>query len=153
MTKGVAAAQADVPRLRALLDAIEAAAHSSGLEAALIAAIVSRETAGDPRQFLGDHGHGHGPMQLDSRWYPTQCAAYRAGVMTDAQIMAFCAALLFRAIKATGGLHAGIAAYNAGVGGVHKATAAGLDPDTATTGADYAKDVQERLEALRELGF
>jgi hypothetical protein len=50
-------------------------------------------------------------------------------------------------------LQAGIAAYNAGVGGVLKALKRGLDVDAGTTGKNYSADVLNRAGWFQAAGW
>ena len=49
-------------------------------------------------------------------------------------------------------VRAAVAAYNCGVGNVHKSIAEGKDPDYRTARGDYSRDVLRRMELLRAGG-
>lgn len=112
---------------------------------------------------LGDHGHGHGEMQIDDRSHKSFCASGQwrdlavslAYVHTNVIIPAF----NYLGENAWEKLHedyaemfwATIAAYNCGPEKVRKALEAGADPDSVTTGRDYSRDVQARAKIFKEV--
>lgn len=111
----------------------------------LLWALGSRET--NLTNIVGDNGHGVGIWQRDTRahddvpsvtWYlnhPRRQADDAGRLLID----------LHTQLE---DWHAATAAYNAGLTGVRRALAAGRDPDTATTGGDYAADVEDRRRRL-----
>lgn len=107
---------------------------------------------------LGDHGHGHGELQVDNRWHKAFCNSgrwrdLRASldyVLRNVIVPGF-NELVDRCDLDYGAvLWATVAAYNGGAGGVLKALEAGKDPDAATTGRDYSRDVRARARAFKE---
>jgi hypothetical protein len=123
-----------------------------------ILGIGSRESAWGTSRLLdiagpggrGDHGHGHGLMQIDDRWHATYI---ETGAWSDAasniaygvSVLLDCWRYLRRKeIRDPVLLRAAIAAYNAGPYRVYQALLRGDDPDRPTTGGDYSKDVLAR---------
>ncbi len=110
---------------------------------------------------LGDHGHGHGELQIDDRWHKDFCASgdwqdlgktldyiHRNIIIPDFNSLGDHFELegenyapLFKAT---------LAAYNCGAGGVKKAMNAGADLDSLTTGHNYGSDVLARAQAFKE---
>jgi soluble lytic murein transglycosylase-like protein len=118
---------------------IIASAAKYGVPAALVAAVIARESSGDPNALSLDGGHGKGLMQLDDRSQPFARGpnAFDPAANIDAGT-----AVLAADLKAfPGNPRAGIAAYNAGVTGVRRAIAEGQDPSSATYVAGYVDDV------------
>lgn len=111
----------------------------------LLWAVGSRET--NLRNVIGDGGHGIGIWQRDRRAWtlPGNVAWYLAHPRRQAEDAA---ALLLGLRGKLGAWPAAVAAYNAGEGAVRKALAAGVDPDSRTTGGDYAADVESRRVRL-----
>jgi len=142
-------ATTDLGRVTGLKASFTAAAATTGLPPALLAAIASRESRCgnvlDPSGF-GDGGEGFGIMQVDRRSHAlaglpnprsqahiTQAAGILRDALNDA-IAKFPTALPARQLQAA------VAAYNCGSHNV-------ASPDTAdavTTGHDYSNDVWER---------
>lgn len=159
--KRAAASAANIAKLKA---DIEAAATSWNFDPALIAAIVSRETAAlpvfcQPKGKLGDSGYGHGPMQIDKRSFPEWCANWAAGKLTVRDgIDMGCKVLtgkmkvirkLVPGLSPEALLRAAVSGYNCGEGNSVKALKKGVDTDSYTTGKDYAADVLVRAEWFR----
>lgn len=150
------------------LPLIETAAARSGTSPAIIAGIGSRESHWGLSPALdkpgpegrGDNGHGRGLMQIDDRyhefarsgrWYdPTANLQYAATVLIDARAYIH---NRFPFLSPEALLHATISAYNAGPGNVAKAITAGRDPDSATTGRDYGRDVLSRASWFEQHGL
>jgi hypothetical protein len=128
----------------------------------ILAGILSRESRFGlllDENGLGDHGHGHGELQIDDRWHKAFCDS---GLWQDlgASLDYALRSVIAPAFNDLGDhcdldygpmFWATIAAYNAGAGGVSKALAAGQDPDAATTGRNYSQDVRARARALKEV--
>ena len=169
------AVENDLPglgKIRALLTEI---AKSYGLDPAVAAAVVSRESgggrllgrSGNPAD-SGDRGHGRGLMQADDRFWKGLLNLDGKGPEEDAWRypafnLAFGCWLLaknlealrdkFPGLEENERLRAALAAYNCGLGRVMRALADGRDPDTATAGGDYGRDVLARAEWLRRNFF
>ena len=160
---------ADLPGLerhRALIGAIAA---SFGLEPAVAAGVVSRESGGGrllgrngcPPD-TGDRGHGRGLMQIDDRWHrgfiglgelwrtPAANLAYGCHLLAQ-----YREALRKRLPGLTEEelLRAALAAYNSGTESAERLLRAGGDPDAGTTGGNYGRDVLARAEWLRARGW
>lgn len=113
---------------------------------------------------LGDHGHGHGELQIDDRFHGAFLATGKWRDLGESLAYAYESVLkpFFNLLADNfelfhedyGELFWGtISAYNAGAGGVLKALEAGQTADYATTGHDYAQDVKARaLELMDALG-
>jgi len=159
----------DLPWLAENQALIAAVARSFGLEPAVVAGLVSRESgggrllgkAGCPPG-TGDGGHGRGLMQIDDRWHQA-FLAIRDFWRRPAANLAYGCFLLRQNLDALrrrlpgvsedGALRAALAAYNCGLGEALKLVRAGGDPDAATTGGNYGRDVLERAAWLRARGF
>jgi len=120
---------------------VSAVERAAALPPMLLWAVGSRET--NLRNVVGDGGHGVGIWQRDRRahvlpgsvdWYlghPRRQADDAAALLADLR-------------RDLGTWPRAIAAYNAGPAAVRAAMRAGVDPDTRTTGGDYAADVESR---------
>ncbi|XP_019627036.1 PREDICTED: lysozyme G-like isoform X1 [Branchiostoma belcheri] len=150
-----ALAQNDLNRLNQYKNQINAVSKATGMDAAIIAAIISRESrAGNALQNgYGDHGNGFGLMQIDRRYHNTQGAWDSTEHLTQA------VGILQGFIQGVSNCHpswnseevlkGGISAYNAGVGNVRSYDRM----DVGTTGNDYANDVIARAKYLKSKGF
>jgi LysM repeat protein len=122
-----------------------AAAHFS-VRASIILGVIEVETNG--HNVIGDGGHGHGLMQIDDRSFGDWLARNANGLDPASNIM-FGAGLLRQNIDFfNGNLRAGIAAFNAGPGGVQRALAETGDPDARTTGGNYSRRVLAHAAAF-----
>lgn len=159
---GTDAAAQDLKRVLKFKDAILTAAAASRVRPAAVAGILSRETRGLPAYFIGDHGHGHGPMQIDDRSFPAICQEYRAGKKTNEEMISFGAQVLRQKamflrqnprVPHTILEQAAIAAYNCGEGRVQRIILSGKNIDSATTGGNYSADILERAVFFADHGF
>jgi Transglycosylase SLT domain len=133
-------------------------------QAWILFGIGSRETAWGTSRFLdepgpggrGDGGHGRGLMQIDDRWHkPFIASGMWADAFANIEYATGLLASNFKYFRKRGLVDdaliaASIAAYNAGAGSVGRAVRKGDDPDSVTTGRDYAADVARRSEWYRE---
>jgi soluble lytic murein transglycosylase-like protein len=165
------ALEPDLPWLEKIRALIIEIAKSYGLDPAVAAAVVSRESgggrllgrSGNPAD-TGDHGHGRGLMQADDRFWKGLFNLDGKGGEEDAWKypafnIAFGCWLLMKNLEAlrkkfpdlneTERLRAALAAYNCGLGSVMRALADRRDPDAATAGGDYGRDVLARAQWLR----
>jgi len=126
---------------------VEAAAEKHKLDPALLFAVISRETNG--RNIEGDNGHGRGLMQIDDRWHKDWLSKNSEGMDPASNIMKGAEILRSNLNYFKGDMTKAVAAYNAGCGGVNKAVKAGKEPDSATTGGNYASDVLNRMETFK----
>lgn len=167
---GVEAAAVTESRISRWRSSIESAASSHSLPSSVVAAIISRETAGldqfcapPPTGKLGDNGNGHGPMQIDKRSFPEWCADWSAGKLSiDDGIKKGCEVLAGK-LRALGvllpempvdqRLRGAVAAYNTGEGNVKKLYHEGKDIDETTTSANYSSDVMERAKFFKTKGY
>jgi uncharacterized protein (TIGR02594 family) len=111
---------------------------------------------------LGDHGHGHGEMQIDDRSHKAFCASGRWQDLA-ASLEYVHENVIIPSFNYLGDYFelvgedyerlfwAAIAGYNAGPGNVRKALEAGADPDSVTTGRDYSRDVRAKAAAFKEV--
>lgn len=169
------AVENDLPWLGKLRELIIPIAKSYGLDPAVVAAVVSRESGGgrllgkrgNPAD-TGDHGHGRGLMQADDRFWKGLLNLDSKGGEEDAWRypafnIAFGCWLLAKNLDALRAefpgldegerLRAALAAYNCGLGRVMRALADKRDVDAATAGGDYGRDVLARAEWLRRNFF
>ena len=169
-TTGAASAALCAKRVSRWAATIKAEAKKVGVPSAIVAAIITRETAAldkfcnpPPLGQLGDAGYGHGPMQIDKRSFPAWCEAWSAGKLKlEEGIVQGCEVLrlkrrsidrLMPEMPLELRLRAAIAAYNCGEGNVRRAYRAKKDLDVYTTGKNYSKDVLERAEYYASHGF
>ncbi len=133
------------------------AEQAAGLPAGILLAVASRET--NVTDIVGDRGHGRGLFQIDDRSWKEWLAAQGAGGSGKTPPVAAAARLaasIIRDNRAFGRKNGvaepdlakfALSAYNAGAGGAIRGYREG-DSDLHTTGADYGKDVLERLAAI-----
>ncbi|XP_013418288.1 uncharacterized protein LOC106179286 isoform X2 [Lingula anatina] len=157
---GVAAsnklAQNDLNRLKQFKEKINQVSKETGMDAAIIAAIISRESRGGAAldsNHHGDNGNGFGLMQIDKRFHTTQ------GAWNSAEHIKQGVGILQGMINGVRDCHpswsdeqvlkGGISAYNAGVRNVRNYDRM----DVGTTGDDYANDVIARAQYLKQKGF
>nr|XP_039266071.1 uncharacterized protein LOC120341599 [Styela clava] len=132
------------------------AAKQYCVEAAVIAAIMSRETrAGKVLKSdgFGFDGHGFGLMQVDDRFHTLRGGAFSQEHINQGT------GILVTMIQRIKKKHpswnkqwvykGGISAYNAGEGNVRTYE----EMDVGTTGNDYANDVVARAQWLKQNGF
>ncbi|XP_068124300.1 lysozyme g-like [Hyperolius riggenbachi] len=149
-------AATDLERVRKYEGKIRSVSRDTGVDAAIIAAIMSRESrAGNAldRNGWGDHGNAFGLMQIDKRWHTPRGAwdseehiSQATGILTEK----------FREIetkfpswKASQHMKGAISAYNMGAGNVRNFDTI----DERTTGRDYSNDVVARAKFYRQQGF
>lgn len=145
-------------------------AQEFDLQPSVVAAIISRETAGltmfcepPPKGQLGDKGYGHGPMQIDKRSFPEWCTEWAAGKLTISDgIRMGCKVLrqklntvekLIPDLPKEKLLEAGVSSYNCGESNVRKAYKNEKPLDAYTTGKNYGTDTLERAAYFRDNGF
>ena len=128
---------------------INNAAVRHEIDPALIAAIISRESRG--KNIIGDYGHGRGLMQIDDRWHREFLDSNYDGLEPGANIDYGTKLLRANLDRFDGDVRAAIAAYNAGVGAVHRALGQGKDVDRVTTGGNYSSDILARTEIMKDL--
>ncbi|XP_051513566.1 lysozyme g-like [Myxocyprinus asiaticus] len=157
--KGVEAsrklAEHDLPQMGKYKGMITRVASAKKMDAAVIAAIISRETrAGAVQQDgWGDHGNAFGLMQVDKRYHTP------VGAWDSEQHVAQATDILIGFIKEIKAkfpqwsqeqcFKGGISAYNAGVGNVRSYERM----DDGTTGGDYANDVVARAQWFKYKGY
>lgn len=159
--------QLEVDRLLPWLPAFGAACAACHEDLAVLSAICLRESgAGWAPGYApqgkadgwGDHGQGFGLLQVDRRYHldfiasatradPEMQARMACRILHDAREW-------FRhstTVAPEDVERCTIAAYNAGAGSVHHWYITDGDPDRATTGGDYSRDVLSRVAGLRAL--
>uniref|UniRef100_UPI003AAE9AEF lysozyme g-like n=1 Tax=Centroberyx gerrardi TaxID=166262 RepID=UPI003AAE9AEF len=150
-------AASDLPYIDQHKDKIMSAADSHGVDPAIVAGIISRETRGGRGQGLhggwGDHGNAYGLMQVDKRWHKP-----RGGWDSEDHIS--------QGIGVFKGsysdierrhpdwskdqkLKGALSAYNMGAGSVDSYE----QVDARTTGRDYANDVAARSQYFKTHGY
>ncbi len=141
--------QANVPApYNQFTDAIMQAAQKYNVPPEVLFGILKQESGGKV-DITGYDGHGQGPWQIDDRYHADFLATSNNG-RDIAKTTDYAAKLLRANIDALGGdLQAGVAAYNAGVGGVQRAQRNGRSPDSATTGGNYSATVMANAEEFK----
>ena len=152
------AQQVSSARARGWAPIMRKAEKRHDLPAGLLLALASRET--DMEDVVGDKGHGRGLFQIDDRFHTDWLAAHgapgqgttpRVADAADFAASMLASNLAFAAqngIPASDQLRFACSAYNAGAGGALEGQQSG-DCDRKTTGADYGRDVLERLGAIK----
>lgn len=129
-------------------EAIMTASRKYNLPPEILFGIVKQESSGRV-DITGYDGHGQGPWQIDDRWHSPFLRANANGRDINSSTD-YAARLLRSNIDQLGGdVWAGVAAYNAGVGGVQSAQRAGRSPDSATTGGNYSATIRRNAEEFR----
>uniref|UniRef100_A0A673D0I2 Lysozyme g n=1 Tax=Sphaeramia orbicularis TaxID=375764 RepID=A0A673D0I2_9TELE len=152
-------AKTDLERVRRYKSIINSVAGRRGIDPALIAGIMSRESrAGNAldSQGWGDHGNGFGLMQVDvnprggghtarGAWNSEEHVDQATGILVD-----FIGKISrkFPNWSKEQKLKGGIAAYNMGDGNVHDYH----NVDARTTGRDYSNDVVARAQWYKKNG-
>ncbi|XP_048348650.1 lysozyme g-like [Sphaerodactylus townsendi] len=148
-------AEKDLRNMNKYKPKILAVSKKSGIEAAVIAGIISREThAGTAlRNGWGDRGNGFGLMQVDKRYHKlTGTWDSEAHITQGTQILCSMIngiAKKFPRWTKAQQLKGGVSAYNAGIRNVQ--TYEGMD--RGTTGDDYANDVTARAQFYKKHGY
>ncbi|XP_061839925.1 lysozyme g-like [Nerophis lumbriciformis] len=157
--RGVAAshnmAQTDLGRMNHYKSIITQVGNANGVDPAIIAGIISRESrAGNALDSngCGDHGNAFGLMQVDKRYHTpkgewnskthlSHATDILTGFIQDIRSK-------FPGGTASEQLKGGLAAYNQGPGAVHSLSAV----DANTTGRDYSNDVIARAQWYSKYG-
>ncbi|NXC44833.1 LYG protein, partial [Penelope pileata] len=148
-------AQGDLKNMEKYKEKIIRVANSKGIEPALVAAIISREShAGTTlKNGEGDHGNGFGLMQVDKRYHMVTGAwDSEEHIAQGTDIL--CQSITqiqkkFPAWSKEQQLKGGISAYNAGTD--HVRTYERMD--VGTTHDDYANDVVARAKFFQRNGY
>ncbi|KAG7458507.1 hypothetical protein MATL_G00220960 [Megalops atlanticus] len=157
--QGVAAshrmAQHDLPLMNKYKHVIERVGRSQGVDPAVIAGIISRESrAGAALQNgWGDYGNAFGLMQIDKRWHSpqgrwdseehvTQATGILTGFIDEMKSK-------FPSWTPEQCLKGGLAAYNMGPSSVTSYQ----QVDARTTGRDYSNDVVARAQFYKRQGY
>ena len=125
-----------------------------GISPHILMGIASRETS--MQNIIGDHGHGHGLMQIDDRSFPAWCRSGKWKVAIEGIRMgAFVLRSKYNYAHANGVptgavLKVAIASYNVGPYAVEDYRTH-LNPDMHTTGGNYSHDVLERAQVFKKL--
>ncbi|KAK5865374.1 hypothetical protein PBY51_019652 [Eleginops maclovinus] len=152
-------AQTDSGRMAKYKSKIQSVGGRSGIEPALIAAIISRESrAGNQlKNGWGDNGNAWGLMQVDvnpnggghsprGAWDSEEHLTQATKILTDFIDLI---GKKFPSWSSEQRLKGGIAAYNMGDGNVHSY----LEVDANTTGKDYSNDVVARAKWYKRNGY
>ncbi|XP_060091081.1 lysozyme g-like [Heteronotia binoei] len=148
-------AKKDLTNMNKYKAKILAVSRKTGIEAAVIAGIISREShAGTVlRNGWGDGGNGFGLMQVDKRYHRlTGTWDSEAHINQATQILCGMingVAKNFPRWTKAQQLKGGISAYNAGIRNVQTYDRM----DIGTTGNDYANDVTGRAQFYNENGY
>lgn len=159
----------DLPWLAEHRDLIAAVARSFGLDPAVVAGLVSRESGGG--RLLGkngcppgtaDGGHRRGLLLIDDRIHPGFFSLGNLWRRPAANLAYGC--FILRQLLTTlarrlpgrdedGVLRAALAAWNRGLAEVLRVVRAGGDPDAVTPNGDFSRDVLDRAAWLRLRGW
>ncbi|XP_073446633.1 lysozyme g-like [Dendrobates tinctorius] len=157
-------ARTDLGRMKKYKETIQLVSAETGIDGAIIAGIISRESrAGnilDSRKY-GDHGNAFGLMQIDIR-YHTPHGDWKSEnprdwnnkvhILQGTEILASMFTAIdkkFPGFTKEEKMKGALAAYNAGPGNVTNLH----DPDSRTTGKDYSNDVVARAKFFKSQGF
>ncbi|XP_053313455.1 lysozyme g-like [Spea bombifrons] len=148
-------AQTDLQRVNNLKAKIKSVANKKGMDAAVIAGIISRESRGGSvlKNGWGDGGNAWGVMQVDKRFHkPIGAWNSEEHISQGTDILIG----MFNSIKkkfpnwtTNQQLKGAIAAYNAGPGRVSSFSGV----DNFTTGKDYSNDVVARARFYWRSGY
>ncbi|KAM9469833.1 lysozyme g-like [Clarias gariepinus] len=148
-------AEHDLKRMEQYKNIIMDVGRLYGMDPAVIAAIISRESRAGAALVdgWGDHGNGYGLMQIDKRYHKLR------GAWNSKEHVAQGTEILIDSIRGIQRkfpnwpkehqFKGGISAYNAGVKNVR--TYEGMD--IGTTGNDYANDVVARAQWFKRHGY
>ncbi|XP_077199613.1 lysozyme g-like [Paroedura picta] len=148
-------AEKDLRNMNKYKTKIAAVSRRTGIEEAVIAGIISRESHAGAilKNGWGDHGNGFGLMQVDKRFHKVTGAWDSEAHITQAtQILCTMIndiAKKFPQWTKAQQLKGGISAYNAGIRNVQTYERM----DIGTTGNDYANDVTARAQFYKKHGY
>ena len=153
---------------------IQKAADFHGLEPAIIAAVMDRESLGGEalnpptRLGVGDNGHGRGLMQIDDRAHTAFCESIEVWGNAELNVMKGTEILAWGLKKTQGHLPGAVATYNTGwqrkdrsgvvIPWIRELYLSNPTPDILaldrfTTGHNYVDDVMRRYERLKTTQF
>ncbi|XP_062304456.1 lysozyme g-like [Osmerus eperlanus] len=137
-------------------DNIKSVGRQTGMDAAVIAGIISRESRGGTgldSNGWGDHGNAFGLMQIDKRWHSPQGGPFSEQHIRQAtDILKGCYGEIknkFPSWNEDQCLKGALAAYNMGASRVHSYESV----DANTTGGDYSNDVVARAQFFKDNGY
>ncbi|XP_077199610.1 lysozyme g-like [Paroedura picta] len=145
----------DLSNMEKYKTTIKRVSERTGMDGAVIAGIISRESHAGTilDNGWGDHGNAFGLMQVDKRWHkPDGAWDSEAHITQGANVlhdMIDGVAKKFPQWTKEQQLKGGISAYNAGLRNVQ--TYDGMDK--GTTGNDYANDVAARAQFFKKHGY
>ncbi len=129
-------------------DSVMEASRKYNLPPEVLFGILKQESGGRV-DITGYDGHGQGPWQIDDRFHGDFLRNNQNG-RNIASATDYAARLLRNYTDQLGGdLRLGVAAYNAGVGGVQNALRQGRSADSATTGGNYSATIFRNAEEFR----
>ncbi|KAM5181593.1 lysozyme g-like [Mantella aurantiaca] len=149
-------ANTDLKRVLKYKTNINSVAEETGVDPAIIAAIMSRESragnALDSKGF-GDHGNAFGLMQIDKRWHTLKGKwDSREHILQATEILCYMFGEIkkkFPSWKPHQVMKGALAAYNMGPDNVNSFDTI----DIRTTGKDYSNDVVARAKFYKAHGF
>ncbi|XP_030057272.1 lysozyme g isoform X2 [Microcaecilia unicolor] len=148
-------AKTDLPYMDNYKEDIETVAEDLGIDGAVIAGIISRESRAGTGldDGWGDYGNAFGLMQVDKRWHKLE------GEWDSVEHLTQATNILIYMINAIGDkfpdwtaeqqLKGGLAAYNMGVDSVKSYNKV----DAKTTHGDYSNDVVARAQYFKLHGY
>ncbi|XP_073470795.1 lysozyme g-like [Aquarana catesbeiana] len=149
-------AKTDLQRVNSFKEKIKSVSRKTGVDPAIIAAIMSRESrAGNvlDANHEGDNGNAFGLMQIDKRWHtPRGAWNSEEHILQATEILIS----MFETIKQkfpswsrSQVMKGALAAYNMGPGNVKSFDAV----DSNTTGKDYSNDCIARAKFYKTNGY
>ncbi|KAM5180646.1 lysozyme G-like [Mantella aurantiaca] len=149
-------ANTDLKRVLQYKTEINSVAEETGVDPAIIAAIMSRESrAGNAldSEGFGDHGNAFGLMQIDKRWHTLEGEwDSEEHILQATNILCYMFGKIekkFPSWKPHQVMKGALSAYNMGPDNVKS-----FDKiDSCTTGKDYSNDVVARAQFYKDHGF
>ncbi|XP_075706439.1 lysozyme g-like [Rhinoderma darwinii] len=149
-------AETDLERMNQYRQKIKSVSSKTGVDGAVIAGIISRESragnALDQRR-EGDHGNAFGLMQIDKRWHtPHGAWDSEEHILQSTEILCSMQSDIkqrFSKWTTSQQMKGAIAAYNIGPGNVPSFD----NIDDRTTGGDYSNDVVARAKFYKKHGY
>lgn len=130
------------------MELFEQSCGKHGLLINILIAQCLHESGG--KNILGDGGHGRGLMQIDDRAHPDWLAANKDGLDPASNIDYACQLMSDLVAHYAGDYHHALAAYNSGMGNVHRAMAHDLPDEEYTAHHNYATAIIAASEEVQK---